>query len=106
MSGPHFRDYHLLLDEHANQIFAMTDAIAECARKLDGDTLRSIGDIARHQRLLDNDQQQLAAKAMLQELLADNRALGGSLRAIHSLCERHFDVATISLLESRIDETE
>jgi starvation-inducible DNA-binding protein len=69
-------------------------------------TLRSIGDIARYQRLLDNDQQQLAAKAMLQELLADNRALAGSLRATHSLCERHFDVATISLLESRIDETE
>jgi starvation-inducible DNA-binding protein len=106
MSGPHFRDYHLLLDKHADQIFAMTDAIAERARKLDGDTLRSIGDIARHQRLLDSDQQQLTATAMLQELLADNRSLAGSLRTTHSLCEQHSDVATTSLIENWIDETE
>jgi starvation-inducible DNA-binding protein len=84
----------------------MTDAIAERARKLDGDTLRSIGDIARHQRLLDSDQQQLTATAMLQELLADNRSLAGSLRTTHSLCEQHSDVATTSLIENWIDETE
>src|SRR5215813_8185083 len=88
MSGRHFRDYHLLLDEQAAQIFAMTDEIAERARKLGGTTLRSIGDIARHQRLQDNDSERLAARDMLADLLDDNRHLADLLRAAHEICER------------------
>jgi len=106
MSGRHFRDYHLLLDEQAEQIFAMTDEIAERARKLGGTTLRSIGDIARHQRLKDNDRERIAPREMLSDLLADNRQLAAFLRSAHELCERHGDVATTSLIEVWIDQTE
>jgi starvation-inducible DNA-binding protein len=106
MSGHHFRDYHLLLDEHGDQIFAMTDAIAERSRKIGGTTVRSIGDIARHQRLKDNDEEFVAPKDMLAELCTDNQALTRSLRAKHKVCEQHHDVATASLIETWIDETE
>jgi starvation-inducible DNA-binding protein len=106
MSGLHFRDYHLLPDEHADQIFAMTDDIAERARKLGGTTLRSIHDIAQHQRLADNDAEQVDAHRMLLELRADNSQLAGYLRAAHALCDRHNDVATASLIENWIDQTE
>jgi starvation-inducible DNA-binding protein len=106
ISGRHFRDYHLLLDEQAGQIFAMTDEIAERARKLGGTTLRSVGDIARHQRLRDNDAEAVDALDMLNELRDDNRQLTRSLRSIHELCERHNDVATTSLIENWIDESE
>jgi starvation-inducible DNA-binding protein len=106
MTGPHFRDYHLLLDEQAGQIFAMTDDIAERARKLGGTTLRSIGDIARNQRLKDNDQPSLSPKAMLSELCGDTRLLTGYLRSAHEVCDEHGDVATASLIENWIDETE
>ena len=106
MSGSHFRDYHLLLDEHSDQIFAMTDAIAERARKIGGTTIRSIGDISRYQRLKDNDEDFVGPKDMLVELCADNRSLTRSLRAKHKICEEHNDVATTSLIETWIDETE
>jgi starvation-inducible DNA-binding protein len=106
MSGPHFRDYHLLLDEQAEQIFAMTDDIAERARKLGGTTLRSISDISRHQRLKDNNQEFVAPTEMLKELRMDNQLLTQSLRDTHQICERHNDVATTSLIETWIDETE
>lgn len=106
MSGPHFRDYHLLLDEHADQIYAMTDDIAERARKLGGTTLHSISDIARHQRLKDNNEKQVAPEDMLAELRDDNQHLTVSLRAAHEVCERYNDVATASLIENWIDETE
>ena len=106
MSGPHFRDYHLLLDEQARQLFAMTDPIAERARKIGGTTLRSIGDIAQHQRLLDNDEQSATAKSMLEELFADNRCLTKLMRATHEVCDEFKDVATASLLEVWIDEAE
>jgi len=106
MSGPHFRDYHLLLDEHAEQIFAMTDDIAERARKLGGTTLHSISDVTRHQRLHDNNEESVSATDMLTEVHADNEHLAGSLRAIHEVCEEHGDVATASLIETWIDETE
>lgn len=106
MTGSHFRDYHLLLDEHADQIFAMTDAIAERARKTGGSSLRSISDIARHQRLKDNNDEGTAPKKMLQELCADNLQLMRFLRATHEVCDRHDDVATASLIEAWIDETE
>ena len=106
MSGPNFRDYHLLLDEQADQIFAMTDPIAERARKLGGTTLRSIGQIARLQRLLDNDAAYVSPGAMLAELRDDNRQLARILRETHGLCDEHGDVATASLLEVWIDETE
>ena len=106
ISGPHFRDYHLLLDEQADQLFAMTDEIAERARKLGGTTLRSIGDIARHQRLRDNDADAVEAIDMLTELEDDNRQLARFLRAAHELCDRHNDVATTSLIETWLDETE
>jgi starvation-inducible DNA-binding protein len=104
MSGPHFRDYHLLLDEHAEQIFAMTDDIAERARKIGGTTLHSIGEIARHQRLKDNDEESVLPKAMLSELCADNQHLTRLLRSTHGICEKHDDVATTSLIENWIDE--
>ncbi|PYQ51337.1 MAG: DNA starvation/stationary phase protection protein [Acidobacteria bacterium] len=106
MSGPHFRDYHLLLDEQADQVFAMTDAIAERARKIGGRTLRSIADIARHQRLRDNDEELVGPGEMLRELMADNQHLTRNLRATHGVCEEHDDVATASLIEVWIDETE
>jgi starvation-inducible DNA-binding protein len=106
MTGKNFRDYHLLLDEHGDQIFAMTDPIAERARKLGGTTLHSISDIASHQRLKDNNEHHLSPKAMLSELFADNRQLTAFLRATHEVCERHNDVATTSLIEVWIDETE
>jgi starvation-inducible DNA-binding protein len=106
MSGPHFRDYHLLLDEHGEQIFAMTDDIAERARKIGGTTIRSISDIAQHQRLKDNDQEVVAPGNMLAELCADNQRLTKFLRAAHELCDRHNDVATASLIEVWIDQTE
>ena len=106
MTGPHFRDYHLLLDEQATQVFAMTDAIAERARKLGGTTIRSISDISRHQRLTDNNAEFVAPRDMLVELRGDNQDLTRSLRATHELCERRDDVATASLIENWIDETE
>ena len=106
ISGCHFRDYHLLLDEQAEQIFAMTDEIAERARKMGGTTLHSISDIARHQRLKDNNNDSVAAADMLAELRADNQHLTRSLRAAHEVCDTHNDVATASLIENWIDETE
>ncbi|WP_165234754.1 Dps family protein [Aquisphaera insulae] len=106
MSGPHFRDSHLLLDEHSDQIFAMTDELAERARKIGGTTLRSIGDIARHQRLRDNDKEFVEPRTMLAELASDNQELTRSLRAAHAVCDEHQDVATTSLIENWIDETE
>jgi starvation-inducible DNA-binding protein len=106
VSGPHFRDYHLMLDEQASQILAATDAIAERARKLDAKTLRSVGHIARLQRLADNDAEEVGATAMLAELQADNVALTAFLREAHALCDEHGDVATASLLENWIDEAE
>jgi len=106
MKGPHFRDYHLLLDEQADQIFAMSDDIAERARKLGGTTLRSIGDVSRNQRLKDNDKVGLSAKEMLSDLCQDNKQLIGFLRSTHDVCEEHEDVATTSLIENWIDETE
>ena len=106
MSGVHFRDYHLLLDEQAEQIFDMTDDVAERARKIGETTLRSIGDIARHQRLKDNDKESISPKDMLAELCTDNRELARFLRLAHEVCEEHNDVATASLIETWIDQTE
>src|SRR5262245_57905411 len=106
MRGRHFRDYHLLLDDHAEQIFAMVDDIAERARKLGGTTIRSIGDISRHQRLKDNNDESVAPQDMLSELRADNQPLVQSLRAAHETCDHHRDVATASLIETWIDQTE
>jgi len=106
MSGPHFRDYHLLLDEHGDQIFAMTDPIAERVRKIGGTTLHSIGHIGRLQRLHDNDAEYVTPRDMLAELREDNKQLTASMREVHDLCDEHHDVATASLLEVWIDETE
>ena len=106
MSGPHFRDYHLLLDEQADQLFAMTDPIAERIRKLGGTTIRSIGQIARLQRVLDNDAPYVEPEDMLAELREDSKALTARLREAHGVCEEHEDVATASLIEVWIDETE
>ncbi|GAB4067336.1 DNA starvation/stationary phase protection protein [Ancylobacter sonchi] len=106
MSGPHFRDYHLMLDEHGDQLFAMTDDIAERARKVGGTTLRSIGHISRLQRIADNDADYVTAQDMLAELAEDNRQLTGFLRATHAVCDEYNDVATASLIENWIDETE
>jgi starvation-inducible DNA-binding protein len=105
-SGPHFRDYHLLLDEHAGQIFAMTDDIAERVRKIGGTTIRSIGQISRLQRIGDNDADFVDPLDMLAELREDNRALLASMREAHDLCSEENDVATTSLLETWIDQTE
>src|SRR6202050_612772 len=99
MSGAHFRDYHLLLDEHSDQIFAMTDAIAERARKIGGMTLHSIGDISRRQRIPDNDAAYVSPQDMLSELREDNQTLTSIMRQVHNTCESHGDVATTSLLE-------
>lgn len=106
MSGSHFRDHHLLLDEQAAALFAMTDPIAERARKIGGAAIRSIGDIGRHQRLLDNDEQSTTARSMLEELFADSRCLTKLMRAAHEVCDEFKDVATASLLEVWIDEAE
>ena len=106
MSGPNFRDYHLLLDEHGDQIFAMTDPIAERARKIGGTTLRSIGQIARQQRIADNDAEFVEARDMLAELRDDNKQLTSTLREVHNVCDEYGDVATASLIENWIDETE
>jgi starvation-inducible DNA-binding protein len=106
MTGQHFRDYHLLLDEHADQIFAMTDEIAERARKIGGTTLRSISDISRHQRLKDNNDESVSPKEMLTELNADNQALTRYFRSTHDTCDKYKDVATASLIEVWIDQTE
>ena len=104
MSGPHFRDYHLLLDDHADQIFAMTDDIAERVRKLGGTTIRSVGHIARLQRIPDNDAEYVTPQDMLSELREDEKALVLSMRAAHTLCDDAGDVATASLLENWIDQ--
>jgi starvation-inducible DNA-binding protein len=106
MSGPHFRDYHLLLDDQADQIYAMTDPIAERVRKLGGTTLRSIGHIARTQRLLDNDADYVEPIDMLAELREDNKTLVARLREAHNVVDEHHDIATASLIEVWIDETE
>ena len=106
LSGPHFRDYHLLFDEQADQIFAMTDAIAERVRKVGGSTVRSIGQIARMQRVSDNDADYVEPSDMLAELREDNKALAGRLREAHNVCDEHRDIATASLIEVWIDETE
>ena len=106
MSGPHFRDYHLLLDEQSDQLFAMTDPIAERIRKVGGRTLRSIGHISRTQRVLDNDAEYVESQDMLAELREDNQTLAASLRSAHDLCNEHRDIASASLIEVWIDETE
>ena len=106
MSGPHFRDYHLLLDEHGDQLFAMTDEIAERVRKIGGTTIRSIGNIARLQRIPDNDAEYVTPKDMLSELREDEKALVSSMRAVHTVCDEAGDVATASLLENWIDQGE
>ncbi|EJJ31059.1 Dps family protein [Rhizobium sp. CF142] len=106
MSGPHFRDYHLLLDEQAEQIFDMTDEVAERARKIGGTTLRSIGQIARQQRIPDNDADYVTPEDMLSELREDNLHLVSILREVHEVCDEHNDVATASLIENWIDQSE
>jgi starvation-inducible DNA-binding protein len=106
MSGPHFRDYHLLLDEHGDQIFAMTDDIAERVRKIGGTTIRSIGHIARLQRIADNDADYVTPKDMLSELHENEKSLILSMRAVHTLCDDAADVATASLLETWIDQAQ
>ena len=106
MSGPHFRDYHLLLDEHGDQLFAMTDPIAERIRKVGGPTLKSIGHISRTQRVVDNDADYVEPLDMLAELADDNKTLAARLREAHNVCDEHRDIATASLIEVWIDETE
>jgi starvation-inducible DNA-binding protein len=106
MSGPHFRDYHLLLDEHAEQLFAMTDDIAERVRKIGGMTLRSIGQISKMQRVADNDAPYVEPLDMIAELREDNKELAARLREAHNVCEEHRDIATTSLIENWIDQTE
>jgi starvation-inducible DNA-binding protein len=106
VSGPHFRDYHLLLDEQAEQIFASTDELAERVRKVGGTTLRSIGDIAKHQSVTDNDAAFVAPNDMLRELMADNKAMAAAMRKAHEIADKHEDVGTASLLENFIDATE
>jgi starvation-inducible DNA-binding protein len=106
MSGPHFRDYHLLLDEQADQLFAMTDAIAERVRKIGGSTVRSVGHISRLQRVTDNDVDYVQPQDMLAEVREDNKALAARLREAHNVCDEHRDIATASLIEVWIDETE
>jgi starvation-inducible DNA-binding protein len=106
VSGPHFRDYHLLLDEQADQVYATTDPIAERVRKLGGTTLRSIGHIGRLQRVSDNDAEFVTSLDMLAELREDNATLADRMREVHGVCDEHGDVATASLLEVWIDEAE
>src|SRR5260370_28267221 len=106
MSGPHFREYHLLLDEQADQLFAMTDTIAERVRKIGGSTLKSVGHIGRLQRVADNDVDYVQPQDMLAEVREDNKELAARLREAHNVCEEHRDIATASLIEVWIDETE
>jgi starvation-inducible DNA-binding protein len=106
MSGPHFRDYHLLLDEQGEQLFAMTDPIAERIRKIGGPTLKSIGHISRTQRVVDNDAEYVEPLDMLAELAHDNKMLAARLREAHNVCDEHRDIASASLIEVWIDETE
>ncbi len=106
VSGPHFRDYHLLLDDHATEIFAMVDAIAERTRKIGGNSLRSIGHIARLKTVLDNDAEYVQPLDMLAELQGDNKDLAAYMREVHELCDKYSDIATASLIENWIDETE
>ena len=106
MSGPHFRDYHVMLDEQADQLYAMTDPIAERIRKLGGTTLRSIGHIARTQRILDNDAEYVEPADMLAELCDDNKTIATRLREVHEVCDEHHDIASASFIEVWIDETE
>lgn len=106
LRGPHFRDYHLLFDEQAGELLAMTDDLAERARKLGAATLRSIGDVARHQRLADNDEADVADGRMLTELRHDNDRLTVFLREAHDVCDAHGDIATASLIENWVDQTE
>lgn len=106
VSGPHFRDYHLLLDDQGDQIFAMTDELAERVRKIGGATLKSIGHVAKLQRIRDNDQEFVAAVDMLRELMEDNKAFTANMRQAHEVAARNNDSATTSLLETFIDETE
>jgi starvation-inducible DNA-binding protein len=106
VSGPHFRSYHLLFDEQGEAIFATTDQIAERVRKIGGTTLRSIGDITKHQSLADNDEEFVAPRDMLRELVADNKAVVSAMREAHKVADEHEDVATASLLENFIDEAE
>src|ERR1700728_3409673 len=106
VSGPHFRDYHLLLDEQSEQIFATTDDIAERVRKIGGTTLRSIGQVSKLQTIKDNDEGFVPAHEMLRELMNDNKHIAASMRECHELCDKHDDVATASILENFIDDTE
>jgi starvation-inducible DNA-binding protein len=106
LSGPHFRDYHLMFDEQGDQLFAMTDPIAERIRKIGGSTLKSIGQIARLQRILDNEADYVDPEDMLAELCEDNKALAARLRESHNVCDEYRDLATASLIETWIDETE
>jgi starvation-inducible DNA-binding protein len=106
LSGPHFRDYHLMFDEHGDQLFAMTDPVAERIRKIGGSTLKSIGHISRLQRVLDNDAEYVDPEDMLAELCEDNKVLAARLRESHNVCDEHRDLATASLIETWIDETE
>ena len=106
LSGPHFRDYHLMFDGHADQLFAMTDPVAERIRKIGGSTLKSIGHISRLQRVLDNDAEYVDPEDMLAELCEDNKVLAARLREVHNVCDEYRDLATASLIETWIDETE
>jgi starvation-inducible DNA-binding protein len=106
LSGPHFRDYHLMFDEQAEQIFAATDPLAERVRKIGGSTIKSIGQISKLQRVLDNDADFVDPQDMLAELCEDNRTFAAKLREAHSLCDEHRDIATASLIEVWVDETE
>ena len=106
VSGPHFRDYHLMLDEQSDEIYAMVDPIAERARKLGGNALRSIGQVKKLQRVLDNDADYVTPQDMLAELREDNQTMTRNMRILHEMCDEHNDVATASLLENWIDETE
>ena len=106
VSGPNFRDYHLMLDEHADAIFATTDPLAERVRKIGGVTLRSISDISKHQSIRDNNEAEVDPLDMLRELMNDNKAVAKAMREAHELCDKHDDIATASLLENYVDETE
>jgi starvation-inducible DNA-binding protein len=106
VSGPHFRDYHLMFDEQGDQIFATTDDLAERVRKIGGTTLRSIGHIAKLQRVVDNNEAFLTPLEMLQELMQDNKAMAAAMRHAHEVADKHDDVATASLLENFIDQAE
>ena len=106
VSGPNFRDYHLMLDEHAEAIFATTDPLAERVRKIGGVTLRSISDVSKHQSIKDNNESEVDPLDMLKELMADNKAVAKAMREAHELCDKHDDIATASLLENYVDETE